>query len=378
MSVPYSVDVSWQLLRCPLETWYDGDHLGFLDFCGGGGVGLVVSMLPPDRPLWSVAQVIAVLITAPRLMIRLPLLKGHGNRVGADHTLTVLQDLIIEGDLTLVQGQSHSRSKKMSYRGRYRSRSRSRSPKRYRSRYSHSRSRSYSPRGKYYGYSDRRKEFYRSHSRSPMSSRRRHVGSRDNPQPSRCLGVFGLSIYTTEQQMHHIMSKYGPVERVQVVIDAKTGRSRGFSFVYFESSEDAKVAKEQCTGMEIDGRRIRVDFSITQRAHTPTPGIYMGKPTYCRKVYCIHACQKVVGAAVAGEGAEDSGDESKGTMTTMVAEVAIEVEEVAAIGGGHHLLITGADAMRDHAHARILLVGIKTAGTYLRGLIHGGDTFTLN
>lgn len=59
----------------------------------------------------------------------------------------------------------------------------------------------------------------------------------------------------------------------------QTGRSRGFSFVYFESSEDAKVAKEQCTGMEIDGRRIRVDFSITQRAHTPTPGIYMGKPT---------------------------------------------------------------------------------------------------
>lgn len=76
------------------------------------------------------------------------------------------------------------------------------------------------------------------------------------------------------------MSKYGPVERVQVVIDAKTGRSRGFSFVYFETAEDAKVAKEQCTGMEIDGRRIRVDFSITQRAHTPTPGIYMGKPTY--------------------------------------------------------------------------------------------------
>jgi hypothetical protein len=43
----------------------------------------------------------------------------------------------------------------------------------------------------------------------------------DNPQPSRCLGIFGLSIYTTEQQLHHIMSKYGPVERVQVVIDAK-------------------------------------------------------------------------------------------------------------------------------------------------------------
>ena len=38
-------------------------------------------------------------------------------------------------------------------------------------------------------------------------------------------------------------------------------------------------AKDQATGIEIDGRRIRVDFSITERAHTPTPGIYLGKPT---------------------------------------------------------------------------------------------------
>ena len=36
--------------------------------------------------------------------------------------------------------------------------------------------------------------------------------------------------------------------------------------------EDAKAAKESCNGIEIDGRRIRVDYSITQRAHTPTPG----------------------------------------------------------------------------------------------------------
>ncbi|XP_013145599.1 PREDICTED: transformer-2 protein homolog beta-like isoform X1 [Papilio polytes] len=185
---------------------------------------------------------------------------------------------------TMSRGHSRSRSRtppppKSSSR-KYRSptRSRSGSPRRgYRSRYSRSRSRSYSPRGSY----------RRSHSHSPMSSRRRHlgdrvsgdIGDRENPTPSRCLGVFGLSLYTTEQQINHIFSKFGPVEKVQVVIDAKTGRSRGFCFVYFESQDDAKVAKNECTGMEIDGRRIRVDFSITQRAHTPTPGIYMGKPT---------------------------------------------------------------------------------------------------
>uniref|UniRef100_A0A1B6DHQ0 RRM domain-containing protein n=1 Tax=Clastoptera arizonana TaxID=38151 RepID=A0A1B6DHQ0_9HEMI len=192
------------------------------------------------------------------------------------------------------KGYSRSRSRSRSYHksysrsgGKYRSRSRSRSrhDRRYKSRYSHSRSHSRSRSGSYSPNSRRRGDD-RSHSRSPMSNRRRHCGNRvcrkfkENPAPSRCLGVFGLSIYTTEQQLHHIFSKYGPVERVQVVIDAKSGRSRGFCFVYFESSEDAKVAKEQCSGMDIDGRRIRVDFSITQRAHTPTPGIYMGKPTY--------------------------------------------------------------------------------------------------
>lgn len=39
------------------------------------------------------------------------------------------------------------------------------------------------------------------------------------------------------------------------------------------------MAKENCSGLTIDDRKIRVDYSITQRAHTPTPGVYMGKPT---------------------------------------------------------------------------------------------------
>lgn len=50
----------------------------------------------------------------------------------------------------------------------------------------------------------------------------------ENPTPSRCLGVFGLSLYTTEQQINHIFSKYGPVDKVQVVIDAKVSYCLSF------------------------------------------------------------------------------------------------------------------------------------------------------
>lgn len=157
---------------------------------------------------------------------------------------------------------------------RRRRRSRSRSSRSSRRRHRHySRSHSRSPRRSRYHYR-------RSHSRSPMSNRRRHVGSRDNPNTSRCLGVFGLSLYTQERDLKEVFSKYGPLEDVQVVYDAQSGRSRGFAFVYFESVDDAKAAKDRCNGLEIDGRKIRVDYSITQRAHTPTPGIYMGKPSY--------------------------------------------------------------------------------------------------
>ncbi|KAH8394706.1 hypothetical protein KR222_002083 [Zaprionus bogoriensis] len=109
--------------------------------------------------------------------------------------------------------------------------------------------------------------------------RQRMRQARDHPQASRCIGVFGLSTNTTQQKVRELFNKFGPIERLQMVIDAHTRRSRGFCFIYFEDIGDARVAKDACTGMEVDGRRIRVDYSITQRAHTPTPGVYMGRPS---------------------------------------------------------------------------------------------------
>ena len=112
-----------------------------------------------------------------------------------------------------------------------------------------------------------------------MSNRRRHEGTRDAPEASKCLGVFGLSLYTSERELETEFKRYGPLEKIQVVLDGHTGRSRGFAFVYFENIEDATEARNAMTGTELDGRKIRVDFSITKRAHTPTPGMYMGRPT---------------------------------------------------------------------------------------------------
>lgn len=80
-----------------------------------------------------------------------------------------------------------------------------------------------------------------------------------------------------------MFGRYGRVADARIVHDHATGRSRGFAFINMESIAGAEDAKERLNGAELDGRRIRVDYSITQRAHTPTPGVYMGRPTHSGK-----------------------------------------------------------------------------------------------
>lgn len=61
----------------------------------------------------------------------------------------------------------------------------------------------------------------------------------ENPKTSKCLGVFGLSLYTQERDLREVFSRYGPIDEVQIVYDHQTGRSRGFAFVYMRNMEDA-------------------------------------------------------------------------------------------------------------------------------------------
>ena len=68
----------------------------------------------------------------------------------------------------------------------------------------------------------------------------------------------------------------GPIYDTKIIYDATTGNSRGFGFIYFEYLEDAIAARRACNGICLHGRRIRVDYSITRRPHSPTPGVYMG------------------------------------------------------------------------------------------------------
>ncbi|XP_006882635.1 PREDICTED: transformer-2 protein homolog beta-like isoform X3 [Elephantulus edwardii] len=193
------------------------------------------------------------------------------------------------GEQNYSEQESHSASRSGSAHGSGKSELHlpARSPAKEDSRYSRSKSRSRAESRSRSRRSSRR-HYTRSHSRSSSHrrsgstshSQSRHMGNRAIPDPNCCLGVFGLSLYTTERVLREVFSKYGPIDNVSIIYDQQSRRSRGFAFVYFENVDDAKKAKECTNGMELDGRKIRVDFSITKRPHSPTPGIYMGRPTY--------------------------------------------------------------------------------------------------
>ena len=112
----------------------------------------------------------------------------------------------------------------------------------------------------------------------PPSRSRDPPPSRPSPAPSHIIGVFGLSIRTTERDLEDEFARVGDVDKVVIVYDARTGRSRGFGFITMRDVETASRAIEQMNGVELHGRKIRVDYSSTSRAHDPTPGEYRGNP----------------------------------------------------------------------------------------------------
>ena len=72
------------------------------------------------------------------------------------------------------------------------------------------------------------------------------------------LFVGNLPYNTTDDQLQQFFASAGTVSSATVVMDRRTGRSRGFGFVEMGSDEEAQSAISQLNGKEMDGRAIVV------------------------------------------------------------------------------------------------------------------------
>ncbi len=76
--------------------------------------------------------------------------------------------------------------------------------------------------------------------------------------------VGGLSYNTSENSLNGLFSKAGTVDKVSIIIDRETGRSKGFGFVEMATQEEAQSAIKQFHGTELDGRTLTVNEAKPQ------------------------------------------------------------------------------------------------------------------
>src|SRR6202047_2734386 len=71
--------------------------------------------------------------------------------------------------------------------------------------------------------------------------------------------VGNLSFNTSEDELRQMFASFGQVDRVSIMTDRDTGRSRGFGFVEMASNEDGDKAITALNGSQVGGRTINVN-----------------------------------------------------------------------------------------------------------------------
>ena len=71
--------------------------------------------------------------------------------------------------------------------------------------------------------------------------------------------VGNLNFNTGEDELRQMFEQYGQVDRVSIMTDRDTGRSRGFGFVEMTNAEDGEKAIAALNGTQIGGRTLNVN-----------------------------------------------------------------------------------------------------------------------
>ena len=71
--------------------------------------------------------------------------------------------------------------------------------------------------------------------------------------------VGNLDFNTGEDELRRVFEPYGMVDRVSIVTDRDTGRSRGFAFVEMTNTEEGDKAIAAINGAQVGGRTLNVN-----------------------------------------------------------------------------------------------------------------------
>lgn len=70
--------------------------------------------------------------------------------------------------------------------------------------------------------------------------------------------IRNLARTTTEAELRALFEEHGKVQSCTVIMDKKTGLSKGFGFVQMPVPGESKAAMKSLNGREVGGNKIRV------------------------------------------------------------------------------------------------------------------------
>jgi RNA recognition motif-containing protein len=85
------------------------------------------------------------------------------------------------------------------------------------------------------------------------------------------MNIFVANVFweTTEDDLEQLFASYGTVQRVQILRDRETGRSRGFGFVEMLNSTEAQAAIDGLHGTSQWGRTLTVSEARPREERRP-------------------------------------------------------------------------------------------------------------
>ena len=90
------------------------------------------------------------------------------------------------------------------------------------------------------------------------------------------LYVGNLPHSTTEAELRTAFEAHGAVEKVSIVTDRETGRSRGFAFVEMTNASEADKAVAALNGSEMGGRTLKINEAQPKAARPKSGGQRFG------------------------------------------------------------------------------------------------------
>lgn len=87
------------------------------------------------------------------------------------------------------------------------------------------------------------------------------------PSPAATIYIGNMSYEKDEREIRELFTYYGKVNKVEIILDLETKKSKGYAFVMMDHPNDAQRAVTALNGKIVDKRTLKVSIAEQSKEH---------------------------------------------------------------------------------------------------------------